>query len=135
MAFGSWWTGVVALSLLGLSACGAPIFPKELFTVSGQGADYPVMMSRAPAPRGGRPISAQSGTHASQSQATYGNVTVTTTMTGQSELSASTKLHAQINRADKWIQIEKSTFSAVDFSTYGASSSNLNLQVEGTAHR
>ena len=127
------------LSLLALSGalwgCGAPVFPKELFTISGQGADYPVMLSRAPEARGGRPVAASSGTHASQSSASYGNVTVTTTRSGQSELPASTKLHAQIGRNDKWVQIQSSAFRAVDFSTYGASSADRSLSIEGMTYR
>jgi len=118
-----------------LSGCGAPVFPRELFTISGQGADYPVMLSRTPAPRGGRPIVASSGTHASQSSASYGNVTVTTTRSGQSELPAATKLHAQIGRNDRWVQIQGSTFRAVDFSTYGASSADRSLSIEGMSYR
>lgn len=126
---------LVPVACLGLSACGKPIFPKQLFTVTGSGADYPVMVSRAPAPRGGRPVSASSGTYASQSTASYGNVTVTTTTTGRSELSAATKLHAQIGRGDKWVQIEKATFRARDFSTYGASSADRELVIDAMAHR
>jgi hypothetical protein len=119
--------------------CGAPVFPKELFTIEGHEADYPVMLSETPSKDAGRPMHAESGTHAAVSQSSYstGNATVTVTRTesGQSELSAAVKLAAQVRRADRYVQIEKAVFTAVDFSTYGAASADRTLSIEATAHK
>jgi hypothetical protein len=129
----------VAAGTVALVGCGAPVFPKELFTVEAQEADYPFMLSEAPSKDAGRPIKAESGTHAAVSQSSYstGNstVTVTTTEASQSELTASVKLAAQVRRNDRYIQLDKAVFSAVDFSTYGASSADRTLSIEATAHK
>jgi hypothetical protein len=129
----------VAVGAVCLVGCGAPVFPKELFTVDAQAADYPFMLSETPSKDAGRPIQAHSGTHAAVSQSSYstGNatVTVTTTESGQSELSAAVKLAAQVRRADRYIQLDKAVFTAVDFSTYGASSADRTLSIDATAHK
>ena len=39
----------LAVGAVCLAGCGAPVFPKELFTVDAQGADYPFMLSETPA--------------------------------------------------------------------------------------
>lgn len=117
-------------------ACGKAAFPKELFTVHAQGADYPVMVSETKG-ASGRPIAASSGTQVSVSQSHYstGNasVTVTTTRSARSEMPASEKLASQVRRADKWVQIRKAEFEALDFSTYGASSAGRELRLEAEA--
>ena len=129
----------VALVALASVGCGAPVFPKELFTVEAAHADYPVMLSHTPSKRGGRPIQAESGTHAAVSQSSYSagdtTVTITRTEAGQSELSAATKLAAQVRRADRWLQLERAVFVAKDFSTYGASSADRMLSIEANVHK
>jgi hypothetical protein len=130
--------GMIAL-MAGLAGCGSAAFPRELFTIEAQHADYPFMLSQAPSKRPGRPIHAESGTHAAVSQSTYsmGNTTVTVEHreSGQSELSAATKLAAQVRRADRWVQFEKGVFAATDFSTYGSSAADRVLSIEASAHR
>lgn len=122
-----------------MASCRPPEFPHELFTITADGADYPVMLSQMPAGPGGRKIEASSGTHASRSTSSYstGHVTVTTTsvQSAQSELSASMKLGAQIQRADKWVQIDGAEFHSEDFATYGFSSADRRLAIQGTAYR
>ena len=122
-----------------VASCGSAVFPRELFTIEAQHADYPFMLSQAPAKRAGRPLTAESGTHAAVSQSTYsmGNSTVTVEHreSGQSELSAATKLAAQVRRAERWVQFEKGVFAATDFSTYGASSADRVLSIEASAHK
>ncbi|MBN1608634.1 MAG: hypothetical protein JW940_18540 [Polyangiaceae bacterium] len=129
----------VAAGAVFLVGCGAPVFPKELFTVEAQGADYPIMLSETPSKDAGRPIRAESGTHAAVSQSSYSTgsstVTVTTTEASRSELTAAVKLAAQVRRADRYIQFDKAIFTAVDFSTYGASSADRTLSIEATAHK
>lgn len=128
---------VVALALL--SGCGAPVFPKELFTIDGSSADYPVMVSRAPSSNAGRPVEAHSGTHEAQSTSSYrvGNtqVNVTHVEASSSELAASVKLAAQVHRNDKWLQVERAVFDARDFATYGAASADRDLALQGTVHK
>src|SRR5262249_22106256 len=51
----------IAGGLLCLPSC-RPAFPRELFVVSGQGADYPIMLSQTPPTSAGRKIAAASGT-------------------------------------------------------------------------
>lgn len=125
--------------LVSVVGCGAPVFPKELFTVEATGADYPVMLSRAPAKDGGRPIQAESGTHFAQSSSSYraGNtqVTVTTTERGQSEMAASEKFSAKVRRSDRWVQLETAVYDAEDNSGYGSSSADRNLALAGQAHQ
>ena len=123
----------------GLGACHPPEFPRELFTVAADGADYPVMLSQTPAGPGGRKIEASSGTHASRSTSAFssGGVTVTTTSveSSQSELPASLKLSAQVQRADRWVQIDGAEFHSEDFAAYGFSSANRKLAIQGTVFR
>jgi hypothetical protein len=129
---------LLVAAALGLSsvACGKAAFPKELFTVHAEGADYPVMVSETKG-ASGRPISASSGTQVSVSQSHYstGNasVTVTTTRSARSEMPASEKLASQVRRADKWVQIRGAEFEARDFSTYGASSAGRELRIQAEA--
>jgi len=132
-------TFVSLIALLGTTGCGAPIFPKELFTLDASTADYPVMVSRTPAKAVGRTIEADSGTHLARSSSTYGygntRVTVTTTERGQSEMPASEKLAAKVRRSDKWIQIDSAVFVAEDFAGYGYSSADRALGLQGKAHQ
>lgn len=125
--------------LAGLGACRPPEFPRELFTIVADGADYPVMLSQTPAGPGGRKIEASSGTHVSRSTSSYstGRVTVTSTSvhSAQSELSASMKLGAQVQRADKWVQIDGAEFHSEDFAGYGFSSADRRLAIQGTVYR
>ncbi|HEX2734713.1 MAG TPA: hypothetical protein VHM70_24075 [Polyangiaceae bacterium] len=125
-----------------LTGCGPAAFPQELFTVGVQGADYPFMLSETPKTlpkKKGRPIHADSGTHASvqQSSYSYGNTTVTVTQTesAQSELSAEAKIGAQVQRRDVWVCFDKAAFEGTDFSTYGASSADRTLSVDAAAYR
>ncbi|HEX3765797.1 MAG TPA: hypothetical protein VHW23_44175, partial [Kofleriaceae bacterium] len=73
----------------------------------------------------------------SSSSYTTGRVTVTTTSieTSSSELSASMKLSAQVQRADRWVQIDGAEFHSEDYATYGFSSANRRLSIQGTAFR
>lgn len=125
------------LALLG--SCGPPVFPRELFTITAEGADFPVMLSQTPPGAAGRKIQAASGTHAAASTSTYvtGRTTmaVTSTHEGQSELPASMQLNAQVLRADKWLQVDGAEFHSEDFATYGASRSVRRLTIEGTSYR
>ena len=133
--------GLFRAALVGaaLAGCGATPLPRDLFSIDVAGADYPLMLSRAPAGQGGRKIHAESGTHAAASSQTYsaGNSTITVTQTesSRSELSASVKLAAQVQRADRWVQFDGAVFNASDFSTYGASSSDRTLIVDATSHK
>lgn len=129
---------LVALGAL-VGACGPRPFPAKLFTIEAPHADYPVMVSRTQAKsKNARPISAQSGMRASVRQSSYtiGNthVTVTHSNAARSEMPASKKLAAEVRRTDKWIQLEAAVFTATDFSTYGASSTERLLLLEATAH-
>ena len=121
----------VALATL---ACSPARFPKELFTVQGQGADYPVMISRTTTDNRGRVIHAESGTHFSQSSSSYsaGNttVTVTTTRTAKSERSASDKLITQVRRDERVMLIEHVEFFAEDYSGYGFSYADSTLNID-----
>lgn len=123
---------------VGSAGCGKAAFPKELFTVHGRNADYPVMVSETPGD-GGREISASSGTQVSVSQSSYtsGNarVTVTTTRSARSELPASEKLAAQVRRSDKWVQIQNIEYEAVDFSTYGSSAAGRELRIDAEVRK
>lgn len=142
--WGRWIRSALACSaVLGglavLGACRPPEFPRALFTLSADGADYPVMLSQTPAGPGGRKIEASSGTHASRSTSAFstGRVTVTTTTVeaSQSELPASVKLSAQVQRADRWLQIDGAEFHSEDFAAYGFSSANRQLAIQGTVFR
>lgn len=123
----------------GLGACISREFPHELFTITANGADYPVMLSQTPGGPGGRKIEASSGTHYSRSTSSSSNMTTTSTESSRSELSASVKLGAQVERADKWVQIDSVEFHAEDFAAYAVfastSSANRQLNIQGTAHR
>lgn len=125
--------------LLCATGCGAPVFPKELFTLDASEADYPVMVSKAPAKDRGRTIEAESGTHLAHSSSTYGygntRVTVTTTEHGQSEMPASQKFVTKVRRSDNWVQIDAAVFVAEDFAGYGYSSADRALGLQGKAHQ
>jgi hypothetical protein len=140
---GAAWTAAAFLTA-SLMGCGRPAFPQDLFTVGVTGADYPFMLSQAPKSggkrkSGGRPLHGESGTHTAMQQSSYstGNTTVTVTHTesGRSELSASTKVAAQVQRRDSWVYFDRAIWSATDFSTYGASSSDRMLSLDASAHR
>jgi hypothetical protein len=45
------------------------------------------------------------------------------------------KLSAQVQRADKWVQVDGAEFHSVDFATYGFSSAARQLTIQGTAFR
>lgn len=125
------------LTLLG--SCRPPEFPSGLFTITAEGADFPVMLSQTPPGAGGRKIQAASGTHNAASTSGYvgGRTTVyvTNIQQGQSELPASVQLNAQVLRADKWLQVDGAEFHSEDFATYGASRSVRRLTIAGTAYR
>jgi hypothetical protein len=132
-----WRAGAVMLALA--SGCAVRAFPRELFTITGERADYPVMLSQAPPGIAGRKIAAVSGTRASRSTSTYtvGKTTVSTihTSESESELPASVKLGAQVLRDDRWLQIDHAEFHAEDFATYGAAAATRELAIEGTVVR
>lgn len=127
------------LVAMSLSGCAARPFPVDLFTVDGSSADYPVMLSRAPAGRGGRPIEAQSGTHRAESQYSYKSgkttVTITHVESSDSELPASTKLLAQVQRKDRWLQLDDVVFEATDFAGYSYASADRAMRLRGTVQR
>jgi hypothetical protein len=126
-------------ALLCATGCGAPVFPKQLFTLEAGTADYPVMVSRTPATGAGRSIEANSGTHFAQSTSSYGygrtRVQVTHTEVGESEMPASEKFAAKVRRTDKWVQIESGLFVAEDYAGYGYSSADRSFGMEGKAHQ
>lgn len=126
-------------ALLVLPSCAPPRFPVELFSITCDGADYPVMLSETPRGQRGHQIEASSGTRATVSSSTYSSgrssVTVTQTSASASELSASIKLGAQVQRADKWLQLDGVEFHSEDFATYGAASAERQLTIHGTAYR
>lgn len=133
-------SGYVAVgALLCAVGCGAPVFPKQLFTLEAGTADYPVMVSKTPATDAGRPIEANSGTHFAQSTSSYGygrtRVQVTHTEVGESEMPASEKFAAKVRRTDKWIQVESGLFVAEDHAGYGYSSADRAFSLEGKAHQ
>lgn len=126
-------------ALLCATGCGAPVFPKQLFTLEASTADYPVMVSKTPANDAGRTIQADSGTHFAQSTSSYGygntRVQVTHTEHGESEMPASEKFAAKVRRNDKWVQVESALFVAEDHAGYGYSSADRALGLEGKAHQ
>jgi hypothetical protein len=119
----------------GLGACIPPDLRHELFIITANGADYPVMLSQTPGGPGGRKIKASSGTHDSRSS--FSNWT--SRKMRWSRVSASVKLGAQVERADKWVQIDGAEFHAEDFVSYSlfgsAESTDRQLNIQGTAHR
>ncbi len=130
------WFLVASVSLVG---CGGGALPRDLFTIEASGADYPVMLSRTNASGGGRKLEAHSGT--SRSETHYGYSTSNIVVRGrlrereQSELSASTKLAAQVRRSDRWVQLERAVFTAVDSIKAAQTRSVRELTLEGTARR
>jgi hypothetical protein len=135
--FGTSW--FVVGSCLSLIGCGSSALPRELFTIEAIGADYPVMLSRTGARTGGRKLEAHSGT--SKSETHYGYSTASTSVSvrlrerEESELSASTKLAAQVRRSDRWVQLERAVFTAVDSIKAAETRSVRELSLEGTARR
>lgn len=126
-------------ALLCATGCGAPVFPKQLFTLEAGTADYPVMVSKTPSTDAGRAIEANSGTHFAQSTSSYGygrtRVQVTHTEVGESEMPASEKFAAKVRRNDKWVQVESGLFVAEDHAGYGYSSADRSFGLEGKAHQ
>jgi hypothetical protein len=119
------WPSVVA-GLLSLSC--TPRFPRELFVVSGQGADYPIMLSQTPASPGGRKIQAVAGTSVHEYQAkNYGFVN-----RSQSELPAYMQFNAQVLRTDHWVQVDHIEFYSSDFTTYSTTARLRKLTLDGT---
>lgn len=134
--FGRVIHGLMFLALVGMATgCAKPRFPSELFTVHGEGADYPVMVSKPVKPMPGRAINASSGTHQAASSQSYtaGNttVTVTTTTSAVSELPAANKLLYQVGRSDKWLQLDGAEFYGEDASGYGWSQADRTLNIQG----
>ena len=129
---------VVTGGLAVVGACGPPRFPRELFTITGEGAEYPVMLSQTPAGRAGHKVQSESGTYLHQHQ-TSGTVGmgggVSFTRSAESEMPASEKLNAQVKRADSWVQIERAEYFSSDFSTYSNRTATRRLTLEGTAYR
>jgi hypothetical protein len=132
---------LLLLTAAGMHIACAPTarFPRELFAIEAQAADYPVMISRSAAHTRGRPVTASSGMAHSASSSTYSagdtRVTVTRRKESQSELSASTKLDAQVRRKDRWLQIESALFKAEDHTAYGSGSSSRRLTIKATVYR
>jgi hypothetical protein len=128
---------VVAGGLALAASCAPPRFPRELFTITGEGAEYPVMLSRAPAGREGHKIQSESGTylHHHQTGRSPGIGGVSYTRSAESEMPASVKLNAQVKRADNWVQIERVEYFSSDFSTYSNRTARRRLTIEGTAYR
>jgi hypothetical protein len=117
----------VAAGLLSLASC-RPAFPRELFVISGRGADYPIMLSQTPAASGGRKIQAASGTSVYHYQQRYYGYTDRS----QSELPASTQFNAQVLRTDRWVQVEHVEFYSSDFTTYSNTAHLRKLTIAGT---
>lgn len=119
----------------GLGACIPPEFRHELFIITADGANYPVMLSQTPGGTGGRQIKASSGT--SNSESSSSNWTIH--KSSWSELSASAKLGAQVESDDKWVQINGAEFHAENFNAYLVfgfeSSIDRQLNIQGTVHR
>lgn len=129
---------VGAVALLGiatLAGCVPHVFPRELFTISAEGVDYPVMLSETPTARPGRKIEASSGTQASVRTVGNSQSSVTFSQASQSELPVSVKLHAQVLRADKWIQLDGAEFYSMDFSGWGVGAAARKLTLRGTVQR
>jgi hypothetical protein len=121
---------VTAGALTFLASCRPP-FPRELFTVSGQGADFPIMLSQTPPGGAGRQIEAASGTRESHyQQRNYGY-----TDRSQSELPASLQLSAQVRRTDKWLQIDHIEFYSTDFTTFSNTAHLRKLVLEGKVYQ
>jgi len=125
------------IGLAVVASCGPPRFPRELFTISGEGAEVPVMLSQTPAGRAGHKIQSESGTylHQHQTSGTIGMGGVSYTRSAESEMPASEKLNAQVKRADSWVQIERAEYFSSDFSTYSNREATRRLTLEGTAYR
>lgn len=139
MTFTGTWV-ILPLIVACANACASPVFPKELFTVNASDADYPVMVSQTPATtKRSRPLTAQSGTRAAESQRTYylggSAVTVVNSTASASELPASVQLTGQVKRSDRWVQLERSIFSASNMTTYGSSAQDRVLIIDASAHR
>jgi hypothetical protein len=120
-----------------VASCGPPRFPRELFTISAEGAEVPVMLSQTPAGRAGHKIQSESGTylHQHQTSGTVGMGGFSYTQSAESEMPASEKLNAQVKRADSWVQIERAEYFSSDFSTYSNRTATRRLILEGTAYR
>ena len=56
-------------------------------------------------------------------------------VSARSEMSAASKLAAQVRRKEKWIALDSAVFSATDFATYGASSNERTLLIDATAYK
>jgi hypothetical protein len=122
--------GAVVGALAFVASC-RPVFHVELFTVTGQGADYPIMLSQTPAGAAGRKIEASSGTRMSQLGGTRSSYTEHV----QSEMPAWMKLNVQVLRKDKWMQIERVELYARDFTTLNGASTVRKLAIEGTVYQ
>jgi len=126
----------VASGLAVIASCGPPRFPRELFTITGEGAEYPVMLSQTPAGRAGHKVQSESGTYLHQHDSgSMGMGGVSYTQRAESEMPASVKLNAQVRRADSWVQIERVEYFSSDFSTYSTRKALRRLAIEGTAYR
>jgi hypothetical protein len=114
---------------------------RALRPIKVEGADYPFMLSQRPKTKPKtlslRALHAESSTHAAVERTSHsvGNTTVTVTETesSSSELSASTKLCAQVQRRDAWIGLDRARWTATDDSTYDASSSDRKLWLDASA--
>jgi hypothetical protein len=128
------------IGLAVVASCGPPRFPRELFTISAEGAEVPVMLSlvsHSAAGRAGHKIQSESGTylHQHQTSGTVGMGGFSYTQSAESEMPASEKLNAQVKRADSWVQIERAEYFSSDFSTYSNRTATRRLILEGTAYR
>lgn len=145
-----------ALALAGCTAtsgCASEqLLSAELFTVEAPaGATYPVMLSRTPSARPGRPLSASSGIY---TRTVTANVTTdrnvvekrgkavekkeeikTVAVTRESDVGASERLGTQVAGHERWIQIDGIVFRAMDEFSITTPEATRELEIEATAHR
>lgn len=137
------WASLCRWSVVGLvvgsMGCGGPFQRPELYTVQAKNYGVPVMFSKTPNAQGGRPIHAESGVAASASSSTSTSGNVTTTISSssraESEMGASRKILAQLNRSDRWVQVVDVMYVGYDLAAYGYSMAKRQLKIDAEAHR
>jgi hypothetical protein len=123
----------IAAALAMLAACSPPGFPRELFTIEAAAIPRPVMVSQPPHPIG-RTVRALEGVTATQQSLVLTGTSRTETRI-RDGASASEVFNAQILRGDRWIQIDRAEFRALDYNGYGAALTERMLIITGTAYR
>ena len=123
----------LAVALAMIAACSPPRFPRELFTVEAAAMPRPVMVFRPPQPVGRTVRTIEAATGTQRSLVLTG--TTRTETTTRARASASEVFNAQIQRSDRWIQIEGAEFRALDYNGFGAALAERTLTITGTAHR